>query len=164
MEKNTEVPSGPAGSARSGFCPTRVLAIGKRPAGAPECQRRRHAIKCAQWNRKNRPYFQEIYLRRRLESVKSDPPDPLRSSSFPVAPTPFKTPFPSNDLRDVVQEVIGAQQLVIIEYFVRLLARGVQETIRAQLPETQRESSRLPSSAISRGDGQREPPQGSLSP
>lgn len=146
------------------FLPNPRLGDRQKTCGAPECRRKRHAIKCAQWNRKNRPYFQEIYLRRRLESVKSDPPDPLRSSSSPVAPAPFKSPFPINDLREVVQEVIGAQQLVIIEYFVRLLARGVQETIRTQLSEIQEESRRQPLPAISRGDSQRGPPQSSLSP
>ena len=147
------------------FLPNPRLGDRQKTCGDPQCQRKRHALKCAQWNRKNRPYFQEIHLRRRLESVKANPPDPLQSPSSPVAAAlPLKAALPINYLRGIVQEVIGAQQLVIIEYFVRLLARGVQETIRAQLAETQGESRRLPLPVISRGDSQRGPPQGSLSP
>lgn len=34
--------------------------------------------------------------------------------------------------QEVIQEVIGVKQLVIIEYIVRLLLRAVQEVIQSQ--------------------------------
>jgi hypothetical protein len=112
-------------------------------------------MKCAEWNRKNRAYFQEIYLRRRLEELETAAAEPLSPSS----PVPALQPVaPLEYPREVVQEVIGAQQLVIIEYLVRLLVRGVQEVIRLQVAESQGESERLPLEGISRGDGRRRPP------
>jgi hypothetical protein len=59
--------------------------------------------------------------------------------------------------QEVIKEVIEVKQLIIIEYIARLLMRGVQEVIKAQLIELQRESKRLPSSSISRGDSQKPP-------
>jgi hypothetical protein len=148
---------------RKWFLPNSRLGDRQKTCGAPECQQKWHARKCAEWNRKNRSYFQEIYLRRRLESLAADPAEPLPPPCPPPAPSPaLQCASPLDYPRGVVQEVIGAQQLVIIEYLVRLLARGVQEAIRAQLPETQGESRRLPPVAISRGDSQRGPPQGTL--
>ena len=41
---------------------------------ALECKRKWHTRKCAAWNRKNRVYFKEIYLRGRLEYFGGDPP------------------------------------------------------------------------------------------
>lgn len=145
------------------FRPNPRLGDRQKTCGAAECQRQWHAIKCAEWNRKNRPYFQEIYLRRRLESLAAGPGEP-HPPSQPPAPAPPLQCALLDYPRGVVQEVIGAQQLVVIEYLVRLLARGVQEAIRAQLPETPGESRRLPLVVISRGDSQRGPPQGTFRP
>jgi hypothetical protein len=88
-----------------------------------------------------------------LESFGSDPPgerpspylsgrlnDPLRRSS------PLDLP------QEVLQEVIKVKPLIIIEYIVRLLLRGVQELIHTQLVEKNRGIRRLPLSSISRGD------------
>ncbi len=63
----------------------RVTAFGHHPphprlldrqqtCGAKACQRKWHARKYAEWNRKNRAYFKEIYRRGRLESFGSGPP------------------------------------------------------------------------------------------
>lgn len=137
------------------FLPNPRLGDRQKTCGAPECQRQWHARKCAEWNRKNRSYFQEIYLRRRLADLETASSEPLPSPS----PVPALQPAAPLDYpRGVVQEVIGAQHLVIIEYIVRLLVRSVQEVIRPQATETQSESRRLPPEAISRGDGQRGPP------
>lgn len=147
------------------FVPNPRLGDRQKTCGTPECQRQWHTQKCAEWNRKNRAYFQENYLRRRLKSLKADPAAPLSPSCPPSAPAPsLLCVFPLDYPRGVVQEVIGAQQLVIIEYIVRLLVRGVQEVIRVQRPEIHCESRPLPGSDSSRDDGQRGPPQAILSP
>lgn len=164
MEKNHRRTKRPCRICKKWFLPDPRLGDRQKTCGDPECQRKRHATKCAEWNRMNRPYFQEIYLRRRLESLEADPDESLPSPCPSGASEPPPRTYPLDYPRGVVQEVIGAQQLVIIEYFVRLLVRGVQETIRSQLPEIQRKSRRLPRSAVARGDSQRWAPQGSLSP
>lgn len=117
------------------FVPDPRLGERQKTCGDAECRKRWHARKCAEWNRKNRAYFKEIYLSRRLESVDDSSP-----SVAPYLP------------QEVVQEVIGVKQLIIIGYIVRLLLRGVQEAIRGQQGDNKSESRRLPVQSISRGD------------
>jgi hypothetical protein len=81
------------------------------------------------------------------------------SSPSPTLPSPPLKPSPQRVSPldypgDVVQEVIGVQQLIIIEYIVRLLLKRVQEVIKPQLLEKQTDSGRLPPESISRGDRQ----------
>lgn len=130
----------------------------QQTCGDPECQRKWHARKCAKWNRKNRAYFREIYLRSRLESFGSVPPaqNPLPGLSCRINDPPQRS-SPLNLPQEVIKEVIEVKQLIIIEYIVRLLRRGVQEVMHTQLVEKQREVRRLPLSSISRGDSQRPP-------
>jgi len=135
------------------YPPNPRLGDRQQTCGTKECQRKWHARKCAEWNRKNRAYFKEIYLRGRLESFGSDPPaqspfscSPCRINDPPRRSSPLDLP------QEVIQEVIEVKQLIIIEYIVRLLMRGVQEVMHTQLVEKQREVRRLPLSSISRGD------------
>jgi len=140
------------------FLPNPRLGDRQKTCGARECQQQWHSRKCAEWNRKNRSYFQENYLKRRLESLESIPPEPTQSTSPPPSPMHPLQPIPPLDYpRGVVQEVIGIQQLVIIEYIVRLLKRSVQEVIVSQPVETYKEFQELRPMAISRGDSQRPP-------
>jgi hypothetical protein len=140
------------------FLPNPRLGDRQKTCGTTECQQQWHTRKCTEWNRKNRSYFQENYLKRRLESLDAISPEPTPSTSPPPSPMPPLQPIPPLDYpRGVVQEVIGAQQLVIIEFIVRLLKRGVQEVIISQHVKTHREFQGLPSRAISRGDSQRPP-------
>lgn len=127
----------------------------QQTCGARECQRKWHTRKCAEWNRKNRAYFKEIYLRGRLESFGSGPPaqSPSSCTSCRINDPPRRT-SPLDLPQEVVQEVIEVKKLIIIEYIVRLLTRSVQEVIRTQPVEKQREVRRLLLSSISRGDSQ----------
>ena len=140
------------------YAPNPRLFDRQQTCGAMECQRKWHARKCSEWNRKNRSYFKEIYLRSRLESFGSDPPaeSPSPCSSCRINDPPRRS-SPLELPQEVVQEVIEVKQVIIIEYIVRLLTRSVQEVIRTQLVEKQRGIRRLPLSSISRGDSQ-EPP------
>lgn len=143
---------------RKWFLPNPRLGDRQKTCGTTECQQQWHSRKCAEWNRKNRSYFQENYLKRRLESLVAAPSEPTPSASPPPEPEPPFQPVPPLDYpREVVQEVIGAQQLVIIEYIVRLLKRSVQEVIVSQPVETQKEFQGLPPMSISRDDSQRPP-------
>jgi hypothetical protein len=117
--------------------------------------RKWHAKKCAEWNRKHSVYFKEIYLQRRLESFGGDPPaqDTSPSTSCHINAPPQRS-SPMDLPQRVIQDVIKVKQLIIIEYIVRLLMRGVKEVIHAQLVETPRDIRRLPLSSISRCDSQ----------
>jgi len=65
-------------------------------------ERQWHAEKCRDWNRKNIPYFQEIFLERCLASVVTSDGEATTKSSNEV--TLASLPVP------VVQEVLSIQQ------------------------------------------------------
>jgi len=146
---------------RKWFTPHPRVGDRQQTCGAPDCQQEWHRRKCAAWNRTNRTYFQEIYLRRRLEEVVDSAPanSPASTGSAPPPPSAPAPATPRHYPKAVIQEVIGAQHLVIIEYIVRLLVRGVQEVIAAQLADSPKESRQLPPRWCSRGDGPQPPSQ-----
>jgi hypothetical protein len=140
------------------FMPNPRLGDRQMTCGTKECQQRWHTAKCAEWNRQNRSYFKEIYLRSRLEPPSGGavgPPSPP-SSSRPN--TPGRGHSPLHLPREPIQEVMGVQHLVIIEYIIRVLLRGVQEAITTQHTEFNDKSMRLLGASVSRGDSQRPPP------
>jgi hypothetical protein len=139
------------------YSPNPRLYDRQQTCGVVECQRKWHARKCAEWNCRNRAYFKEIYIRRRLESFGSGPPAQRPSPCTSRRINPPRRSSPLDLPQEVIQEVIEVKQLIIIEYIVRLLMRGVQEVIHTQLVEKQREVRRLPLSLISRGDSQKPP-------
>jgi len=108
------------------YPPNPRLADRQQTCGAVECQRKWHAKKCTEWNRKNRAYFKDIYLRGRLESFGSAPPaqSPSPCTSRRINDPPPRRSSPLDLPQEVIQEVIEVKQLIIIEYIVRLFRRG----------------------------------------
>jgi hypothetical protein len=156
MEQKSRRIKRPCRICRTWFVPHPRLGDRQKTCAAAECQQQWHRHKCAQWNQKNTAYYREIYLNKRLQIAVAA--ESARSTSQIAAECPLPPPVaPLNYPRAVVQEVIGAQPLVIIEYIVRLLTRRVQEVMRTQRFEIQRESSRLLTMECSRGDSQRPP-------
>ena len=96
---------------RKWFTPDPRLGERQKTCGGTECQRQWHAKKCRQWNKKNRSYFEEIYLEKCLASCEAGE---KQATATPVAPN-----APASLPAKVVQEEIGIQQFVIIRYFVR---------------------------------------------
>jgi hypothetical protein len=140
------------------FVPNPRLGDRQKSCGDPECQRQWHARTCAAWNRRNRSIFRENYLKRKLEAlndVPSEPPPSLTPPPVPIRPVQHRSPLDYS--WRVVQEVMGAQQLVIIEHIIRLLKSDVQEVIRSQIADIQSELRRLHPADISRGDSQSAP-------
>jgi hypothetical protein len=111
-----------------------------------------------EWNRKNRAYFQEIYLDAKLAKVSPPGLDGAKGNSSPTIPLPASRASPPNSPRfpqlprSLVQEVIGTQHLVIIEYVAQLLFRSFKEVIGVQQFEITAESRRVPFAGGSRGD------------
>lgn len=108
--------------------------------GASSCKREWHRRKCVQWNRANPEYFRANYLQKKLDAAASDP-------------EALKGPLRSGLPCEQVQEVIGLQALIIVEYFTGLLLRRFQEVIRVQLPVNIEQLGPQPSWVCSRGDG-----------
>lgn len=106
---------------RRWFSPHPRLGARQRTCGDPECRRQWHRKKCAEWNRKNAACFKANYLDRKIEDLS-------KKGSAGVG-SRFSSGLPV----ERVQEVIGVQQFVMIEYLVRLLLKRFQELIRVQL-------------------------------
>jgi hypothetical protein len=103
--------------------------------GDPACKIEWHRRKCAEWNRNNPDYFKENYLQKKLANAI---PSDAASRSLPP-----KNRFKSGLPLGYVQEAIGIQQLIIIEYFGQLLLKRFQEVIKAQLIENTKQARRL---------------------
>jgi hypothetical protein len=134
VSKQTSTRKRPCRICRKWFTPDARLGARQQTCGSKECKRQWHARKCRDWNRKNREYFQAIYLAKRLEACVNDAADqpPLSAGG--------------------VQEVIGAQQLVIIQYFTQQLFRRFQEVIERQHAEDKGDRRQLAHTPPARGD------------
>ena len=96
---------------RKWFLPDGRLKNRQKTCGNPECQKEWHRKKCAEWNKKNEEYFRTNYLQKKLEAAKSFEPNLCKSRLKTGLPLKF------------VQEVIGIQHLIIIEYLAQLLIK-----------------------------------------
>lgn len=122
---------------RKWFTPDPRVGDRQKTCGDHECMRKWHARKCAEWNRNNRKCAQENYFHHKLTSAVSQHDDKMKSS---VADAPAKSPvFGSSTAqfprlpRSLIQEVIGVQQFVIIEYVAQQLFTAVQEVMGRQV-------------------------------
>jgi len=101
--------------------------------GNVQCKREWHRKKCKEWNRNNSDCFRSNYLAKKLnaatESTKaseaSKTPQP-KIKSIVVPRSRLKSGLPLS----YVQEVIGIEHLVIIEYFGQLLVRRFQVGVK----------------------------------
>jgi hypothetical protein len=118
--------------------------------------RKWHAGKCAEWNRKNRDCVQENYLSDKLALGSNEKETSMGASA--AVTTSNSHIFASSSAsfpqlpRSLIKEVIGEQQLVIIEYITRQLYRSVQEVIKKQHFENTGDPTQLPSRCHPRGD------------
>jgi len=149
MEQKTRSRKRPCRICGKWFMPNPRLDDRQKTCGSDACKRQWHTAKCAEWNKQNRAYFKEIYLRNRLEAARSD-----AAESSPTSPRPARGPSPLQIPQEVVQEVMGSQQSVIIEYIVQVLLRGVQEVISIHRLEISKEFRQQLAASCSRGDGQ----------
>lgn len=129
---------------RRWFIPNPRVGDRQKTCGDPFCQREWHRKKCARWNKENSGYFRCNYLDKKLELVKGSQGESgslkAKSGRISVLNSRFKTGLPQGR----VQEVIGAQGLVIIEYLAQLLRKRFQEVIRVQHVVNTKEIGQLP--------------------
>ncbi|MDA3834655.1 MAG: hypothetical protein PF495_14820 [Spirochaetales bacterium] len=141
---------------RKWFRPDPRVEDRQRTCGDHECKRKWHAKKCAEWNRKNRTYAQENYLHEKLALAVSQSDErkkPSAAGATANAPVFVSHPASFPQLpRSLIEEVIGVQQLVIIEYVGQQLFRSVQEVIKRQLVEFKKDAEQLPTVRQARGD------------
>ncbi len=143
MGENRKSNKRPCRICRKWFIPDPRLGDRQKTCGKETCKRKWHAKKCSEWNKKNRSYFQAIYLSSKLESSKTPSQSDNRPppSSNPDKNCPIRPPSSRSTLElpgDVIQDVIGVQPLIIIEYVAQLLVRSFKEVIRVQPVDIQR--------------------------
>ncbi|MFQ5801024.1 MAG: hypothetical protein ACE5HH_04820, partial [Candidatus Hydrothermarchaeales archaeon] len=91
-----------------------------------------------EWNKNNPDYFKSNYLQRKLDAA--------ALAKIPQPKSRLKSGLPLG----YVQEVIGIEQAVIIEYFGQLLFRRFQEVLRGQVIVNTAKLRRLPPVGVSR--------------
>lgn len=128
---------------RKWFQPDARLGSRQKTCGSAACQKEWHTRTCRAWNKKNRAYFREIYLEKRLASSQEEP-----------VKAPVPEPNPEHSLPpSCVQEVMSRQQLIIIGYLLRLPQYRLQEVINCQPFEILKNRQQVPLKDPARGDG-----------
>jgi hypothetical protein len=117
--------------------------------------RKWHNRKCAEWNRNNRKCVQENYFHDKLALAINQNDNDERASVVNATATPLVLDSPTAKFprlpRSLVQEVIGVQQLLIIEYIAQQLFKRVQEVIERQPLKNTRDPPQQPQEAAKRG-------------
>jgi len=144
MKRGGDFKKRPCRICRRWFIPDPRLKDRQMTCADPECKREWHRRKCAEWNKKNSDYFKSNYLQKKLEAA--------TASEKPPKPLPVKSRLKSGLPLRYVQEVIGIQQLVIIEYFGQLLLGRFQEVLKGQVIVRTGKVRRLSPAGFSRGD------------
>lgn len=129
---------------RRWFLPHPRLKDRQRTCGNPQCKREWHRRMCARWNRKNPDYFKSNYLHKKLEGVNE--PEKANSRRYPQSRTKTGLPLP------YVQEVIGIQAVIIIEYLAQLLLRRGQVLLTHPLIVNSSQIPQLPGTICLRAD------------
>jgi len=119
------MPKRPCRICRRWYIPHPRVKDRQMTCGDPGCKREWHRKKCADWNRKNTEYFRANYLQKKL--------DALGQPEGVAGICPVRSRSPSGLPHAKVQEVIGIEPLVIIEYLVQHLLRRFQELIRVKV-------------------------------
>jgi hypothetical protein len=134
---------------RRWFLPDSRLKDRQMTCGEVECKRQWHRKKCTEWNRQNPDYFRSNYLQKKLDAAEAT----VTSKPFDKQMGQPRSRFRSGLPLKYVQEVIGAQHLIIIEYLAQLLLRRFQEAFKSQATVNTRQMRQLPPMVCSRRDG-----------
>ncbi len=153
MTINSYIKKRPCRICRKWFAPNPRVGNRQKTCGSKECQKKWHAKKCSQWNRKNRACFQANNLSKKLQAVQNQ-----KTTIGEPPPQLPKSGICSKLPQEVIQEVIGIQPFVIVNYLSQVLLRSVQEAIRMQRADILEEVRRLPRGGYSRGDSQKRAP------
>ena len=102
----------------------------QKTCGDPACQSENHRQRCQEWNRKNRDYFKANYLSAKLERTRDPPASSIKKATVVTPPSRIKLWLPKN----VVVDVTGAKQLVILEYIIEQVMQRVVSKSCSQPP------------------------------
>jgi len=138
MQGATKCKKRPCRICRRWFQPNPKLKDRQMTCGDPQCKREWHRKRCRQWNRNNRDYFRANYLQKKLAAAQSEETSKSRTRESPKRLSRSGLPL------QFVQEVIGLQHFIIIEYLAQLLIRRFQEVLSSQVLVNARKVRQLP--------------------
>jgi hypothetical protein len=137
---------------RRWFLPNPRLKSRQMTCGDARCKTEWHRKKCEKWNRSNSDYFKANYLQKKLEAAGHG----AGTSKIPTAKSSpgwtLKSRMKTGLPLEYVQEVIGIQQLIIVEYLAQLLNRRFAKTMTESFPASVPQADQLPAMVFSRGD------------
>jgi hypothetical protein len=96
----------------------------------PYCQKQWHNKLCAEWNSRNKAYFKGNYLQMKLGRCEALCEMQTKKTSLKIPPARIHLHLP----RDLIQDVIGIEHLVIIEYITEQLVQRHLAVIRSNPP------------------------------
>ncbi len=131
---------------RRWYLPNPRLKDRQMTCGRPKCQREWHRRKCVEWYRKNPDYFKTNYLAKKIEAATEAPKADYAGSSDPAFRFKFGLPY------QLVQEVIGIEHLVVIEYQTQLIVQHCHRLMKRQSSVDSRPICRQSGMTFSRGD------------
>ncbi len=118
----------PCSICRKWFLPD-VRQAGRQKACSPKCSRELHRRNCAKWNKKNTAYFKSNYLDKKLEKGGRSPPGSTGSDvKGYTSPTP-KSRINLNLPRDIINNKIGLDNLIIIEYLTEQIFGRIRNNV-----------------------------------
>jgi len=131
MRKRPACKKRPCRICRRWYMPDPRVGDRQKTCGNPRCKRQWHRRKCAEWNKRHSDYFKSNYLHKKLETQSEPISTPAQGAAKSLVPpkSRLETGLPIG----YVQDVIGIQHLIIIEYFAQLLVRRFQTMIKEQV-------------------------------
>lgn len=118
---NTKSGKRPCSICRTWFLPD-VRQRGRQKTCSAECRKELHRRQCERWNKKNKFYFKDIYLSKKLE--RSPPPSAIEKIAIPPPGGRFNLDLPY----DVIVEEIGKRHLIILQYLVEQVVRHLRRS------------------------------------
>ena len=95
----------------------------QKTCGRPDCQNELHRRNCEKWNRRNKEYFANDYLAKKIEQLKEPESEEIKriqsepSSNNAQISTPHSLPLILP--REIIVEEYGMRSLIIIHYLAR---------------------------------------------
>ena len=110
----------PCSICRRWFLPD-VRQKGRQTTCSTKCRKERHRRQCQAWNKKNKPYFKEIYLNQKLEQTRKPPPEKTDPAKSKKIHDPPKSRIKLHIPHDAIQNDISIRQLIIAQYVIEQL-------------------------------------------
>ncbi len=88
----------------------------QKTCGNPDCIKEQHRRQCEKWNKKNKEYFKDNYLSKKIEMAEKKQPEPSKTDT-----TLHKQILPKSQIKpvlpcDIIVGEYGIKSLIIIQY------------------------------------------------